>query len=114
MGYPEITRDPPAANLLRLARLPNVYVKVTEFYSHSKSREYPYADVLPTVRRVYDAFGPRRLMWGTGFVRGENVGRIPYGKELELIREHVPFFTLEDQEWILGRTALSLWKFEAA
>jgi predicted TIM-barrel fold metal-dependent hydrolase len=112
MGYPDITRDSPAENLLRLARLPNVTVKVTEFYNHSRSREYPYADVLPVVRRVYDAFGPRRLMWGTGFVRGETVGRIPYGKELELIREHVPFFTPEDREWVLGRTALSLWRFE--
>ena len=32
-------------------------------------------------------------------------------EELELIREHVPFFTAEDQEWILGRTALTLWHF---
>jgi predicted TIM-barrel fold metal-dependent hydrolase len=109
MGYPDITGD--TANLVRLARLPNVYVKVTEFYNHSKTREYPYLDVLPTVRRVYDAFGPQRLLWGTGFVRGETVGRIPYGQELELIREHVPFFTAEDQEWILGRTALQLWRF---
>ena len=109
MGYPDIEGD--TANLVRLARLPNVYVKVTEFYNHSKTRDYPYADVLPTVRRVYDAFGPQRLMWGTGFVHGERVGRILYAQELELIRERVPFFTPEDQEWILGRTALSLWHF---
>ena len=108
MGYPDITGG--TANLLRLARLPNVYVKVTEFYNHSKTREYPYADVLPTVRRVYDAFGPQHLLWGTGFVHGERVGRIPYAQELELIREHVPFFTPEDREWILGRTALKLWR----
>jgi predicted TIM-barrel fold metal-dependent hydrolase len=112
MGYPDITGD--TAHLLRLARLPNVSVKVTEFYNHSNTKEYPYADVLPTVRRVYDAFGPQRLLWGTGFVHGERVGRIPYGQELELIREHVPFFTPEDQEWILGRTALTLWRFPDA
>lgn len=109
MAYPDVTGD--TTHLLRLARLPNVYVKVTEFYNHSQTKQYPYADVLPTVRRVYDAFGPRRLLWGTGFVHGERVGRIPYGQELELIREHVPFFTAEDQEWILGRTALGLWPF---
>jgi predicted TIM-barrel fold metal-dependent hydrolase len=109
MGYPDITGE--TTNLLRLARLPNVTVKVTEFYNHSKTREYPYADVLPTVRRVYDAFGPRRLMWGTGFVHGERVGRIPYAQELELIREHVPFFTPEEQAWILGETARKLWRF---
>jgi predicted TIM-barrel fold metal-dependent hydrolase len=109
MGYPDIEGD--TANLLRLARLPNVSVKVTEFYNHSKTKQFPYTDVLPTVRRVYDAFGPRRLLWGTGFVHGERVGRIPYGRELELIREHVPFFSAEDLEWILGRTALTLWPF---
>jgi predicted TIM-barrel fold metal-dependent hydrolase len=109
MGYPDIDGD--TANLLRLAHLPNVFVKVTEFYNHSKTKQYPYADVLPTLRRVYEAFGPRRLLWGTGFVHGERVGRILYAQELELIREHVPFFTAEDQEWILGRTALSLWSF---
>jgi predicted TIM-barrel fold metal-dependent hydrolase len=110
MGYPDITQGD-TANLVRLARLPNVYVKVTEFYSHSKTKQYPYADVLSTVRRVYDAFGPQRLLWGTGFVHGERFGRIPYGQELELIREHVPFFAAEDLEWILGRTALKLWHF---
>jgi predicted TIM-barrel fold metal-dependent hydrolase len=108
LGYPDISGG--TTNLLRFARLPNVYVKVTEFYNHSKTREYPYADVLPTVRRVYDAFGPQRLLWGTGFVHGERVGRIPYAQELELIREHVPFFTPDDQEWILGRTAQKLWQ----
>jgi predicted TIM-barrel fold metal-dependent hydrolase len=113
MGYPDVDLGE-TRNLVRLARLPNVYVKVTEFYNHSKTRAYPYADVLPTVRRVYDAFGPQRLMWGTGFVHGERVGRIPYGQELALIREHVPFFTREDQEWILGRTALTLWRFGGA
>jgi predicted TIM-barrel fold metal-dependent hydrolase len=112
MGYPDIEGD--TANLVRLARLPHVYVKVTEFYNHSKTRVYPYVDVLPTVRRVYDAFGPRRLMWGTGFVHGERVGRIPYAKELELIRERVPFFSPAYQAQILGRTALSLWRFDDA
>jgi len=110
MGYPDISRGRPD-NLLALARLPNITVKVTEFYNHSRTKEYPYADVLPTVRAVYDAFGPQRLLWGTGFTRGDLVGRIPYAQELELIRERVPFFTPEDLEWILGRTALTLWPF---
>jgi predicted TIM-barrel fold metal-dependent hydrolase len=113
MGYPDIERGD-TANLVHMARLPNVYVKVTEFYNHSQTKVYPYVDVLPSVRRVYDAFGPRRLLWGTGFVHGERVGRIPYEQELELIREHVPFFTDEDREWILGRTALTLWRFPGA
>jgi predicted TIM-barrel fold metal-dependent hydrolase len=113
MGYPDISQGPPRS-LLALARLPNVYVRVTELYNHSLTKHYPYADVFPTVRAVYDAFSPQRLLWGTGFTRGELVGRIAYARELQLIREEIPFLTPADQEWVLGRTALSLWPFAAA
>ena len=34
--------------------------------------------------------------------------------EVRWIRERVPFFTAEDQEWILGRTAMALWRFPSA
>ena len=36
-------------------------MKVTELYNHSQTKAYPYADVLPTVRAVHDAFGQQRF-----------------------------------------------------
>ena len=59
--------EPEIRNLLALARYPNVWVKVSEFSSLLPSKKYPFRDAYPVVKRVYDAFGPDRLLWGTGF-----------------------------------------------
>src|SRR5262249_49813808 len=50
--------------LLALARYPRVYVKLSHLWSLSH-QAYPYRDTHEQVRRLYDAFGPQRLMWGT-------------------------------------------------
>ncbi|MBI4662007.1 MAG: amidohydrolase [Verrucomicrobia bacterium] len=99
--------------LLALARYPNVWVKVSELSVLSPSGKYPYADTFPWVRRMYESFGPDRLLWGTGFpgaTRGQ-AGRPSLRDELNLIRMEIPFFTGEDRERILGRNAAQLWRF---
>jgi predicted TIM-barrel fold metal-dependent hydrolase len=103
------------ARLTRLARYPNVWVKVTELNILSPSKKYPYSDTFPWVRRVYDAFGPDRLLWGTGFpgATRAQAGRPSLAEELRLVREEIPFFTAEDREKLLGRNAVKLWKFGA-
>lgn len=72
----------------------------------------PNRDVQPFGRRVYDAFGPKRLLFGTGMVGATR--RIPLADELRLIREDIPYFTAGDKPWILGRNALSIWKWPQA
>lgn len=103
--------EPAMKNLLALARYKNVWVKVSELASVSKSGKYPFPDALPWVKRVYDAFGPDQLLWGTGYpgaVRAE-FSRPTLKKELELIREKIPFFTADDQKKILGLNAARIW-----
>ena len=115
LGRPEILNRPPWVendSLLRLARYPNVWVKFTELYTASKNKVYPYRDVQPFGRRVYDAFGPKRLLFGTGMVGATR--RIPLADELRLVREDIPYFTDGDKPWILGRNALSIWKWPKA
>ena len=51
---------------LRLARYPNVYVKLSNLQGKS-SEAYPFRDTYDLARRIYDAYGPERLMWGTDF-----------------------------------------------
>ena len=101
------------AKLTRLARYPNVWVKVSELNILSPSKKYPYADMFPWVRRVYDAFGPDRLLWGTGYpgATRAQAGRPSLEQELALVRQEIPFFSAEDREKILGRNAAALWKF---
>ncbi|HTG84806.1 MAG TPA: amidohydrolase family protein, partial [Gemmatimonadales bacterium] len=83
--------------LLDLAKLPNVYVR-TSLHNPSKTKEIPYRDVWPFLRRMYDRFGPRRMVWANFF-------------EYQIMKEMIPFFTAEDKEWILGRTAHRLYGF---
>lgn len=99
--------------LLALARYPNVWVKVSELSILSPSKNYPYTDTFPTVRRVYDAFGSDRLLWGTGYpgATRAQAGRPSLRDELALIRQEIPFFTDEDRKKILGGNAARLWKF---
>jgi predicted TIM-barrel fold metal-dependent hydrolase len=82
--------------LLDLEKFPNVYVR-TSLHNPSKTRETPYRDVWPFLRRLYDRYGPKRLIWANFF-------------ELLIMKEMIPFFTAEDKEWILGRTAHQIYK----
>lgn len=113
LGRPDILPAAPwveDASLLKLARYPNVWVKFTELYSASKTKQYPYKDVHPFGKMVYDAFGPRRLLFGTGMVA--TTRRIPLPDELRLIREDIPYFTDKDKPWILGKNATGIWKWK--
>ncbi len=104
---------PEMKKLLALARHKNVWVKVSELSLLSPSGKYPYADTFPWVRRVYDAFGPDRLLWGTGFpgpTRAQ-AGRPSLAEELGLIEREIPFFSGGDRRKILGGNAAALWGF---
>ncbi|MEZ5404156.1 MAG: amidohydrolase family protein [Bryobacteraceae bacterium] len=92
--------------LCALARHPNVYVKVSAFYALGR-KQPPYLDLVPLIRQVYDAFGPRRLMWASD---GPFQAQPPhsFAASLAVIERHCPFLTAEDKEWLLRKTAESV------
>ncbi len=102
--------DQPAElkKLLTLARYPRVYVKLSHLWLLSK-QDYPYRDTHDQVRKLYDAFGPERLMWGTDWPAVEEY--CGYARALALYRDEIKFFNDDDRRWILGETALKLWPF---
>jgi predicted TIM-barrel fold metal-dependent hydrolase len=106
--------EPEIEKLLALARYPNVWVKVSELSIISPSAKYPYRDTFELVKRVYDAFGADRLLWGTGFpgATRAQADRPTLEQELNLIRREIPFLTAEDREKILGKNAAKVWSFE--
>lgn len=110
MGKPSPEGGPSPAfrKLLHLARCGNVYVKLSGHYALS-TEPYPYRDTFSLMQAVYEHFGPQRMMWGSDFPY--ILGHCGYAKSLELIQSELPFLTDEDKEWVLGRTALSLWSF---
>lgn len=61
--------DSPSVNeVLACAESPNIAVKASGFYYGSANKaEYPYPEQRQVFRRIYEAFGPRRLTWGSDF-----------------------------------------------
>jgi L-fuconolactonase len=84
--------------VLALARRPNIAVKASALPCHT-SDPYPYRRIHTYVRKVYDAFGPRRMFWGT------DLTRLPcsYRQAITFFSEELPWLTAEDKEWIMGR-----------
>lgn len=95
--------------LLGLSRFPNTYVKLSGFYALSR-QPYPYLDLQPHVAALWDAFGPQRLMWATDFPLLVRAGE-PYEAALNIFDHHLPSATPEEREWLMGQTALSLFRF---
>jgi predicted TIM-barrel fold metal-dependent hydrolase len=103
-----IDRPDELRKLVDLARYPRVYVKISHLWSLSRAA-YPYRDTFDQVKRLYDAFGPERLMWGSDWPGVEAF--CGYAQALALYRGEIPFFSDNDRRWILGKTALKLWPF---
>ncbi len=106
-GGTGITKDAAAlANLpelLSLARYPNVAVKATGLAGYS-SEPYPYRNIHPYLRRVYDAFGPERMFWGS------DITRMPCSLRqcVTMFMEELAWLTERDKELIMGG-ALCAW-----
>jgi L-fuconolactonase len=109
MAWPPPDEPEKLEYLLSLADLPRVYVKISGTWGASKE-DYPYGDMHHAVERVYDRFGPERLMWCTDWPMSNP--KCGYTGALELVQKHFTFLNADDREWILGKTVLELWPFE--
>ncbi len=92
LDHPEIEQ------MLALARYPRVAVKVSAKPPFDRS-----ALGVELVRRVYEAYGPRRMFWGTDYTQSLRVGYESYDEQIDVIRERAGFLNDDDREWILGR-----------
>jgi predicted TIM-barrel fold metal-dependent hydrolase len=90
--------DAAVDNLLPLARLPNVAVKVSAL-PYYVDEPYPFPTLHPLVRRVVEAFGPRRCFWGTDLSHLP----CPYKQAVTLFTQELDFLSATDKEWIMGR-----------
>ena len=85
--------------LLALAKHPRVFVKVSSAPCFS-TQEFPFADVIPYLKRIHDAFGAQRCMWGADLTRLRGT----YTQCLAQFTDHLDFLSDDDKEWVLGKT----------
>jgi predicted TIM-barrel fold metal-dependent hydrolase len=88
--------------LCLLSQSPNVKVKVSAFYALGEKKP-PHDDLAPLIRRVYEAFGEQRLMWGSDCPF--QLERETYIDSIAVVQNRLSFLTPEAKQWILGRTA---------
>jgi L-fuconolactonase len=85
--------------LLALARLPNVAVKASSAPAYS-SGPYPFVSTHAPLRRIFDAFGPRRMFWGSDLTKLKNCS---YRQAVTMFTEELPWLKGDDLEWVMGR-----------
>lgn len=84
--------------LLALARHPGVAVKVSSVPCYT-TEAFPFANVDKHLKRIHEAFGARRMLWGTDYTRLP----VPYRDAARHAREGMPFLSASDREWVVGR-----------
>ncbi len=89
--------------LCLLADYPNTYVKVSAFYALGKKLS-PYKDLHSLIERVYKAFGPERLMWGSDSPY-QVIGGHNYRDSFDLIGRHLDFLSPSGRNYVLRDTA---------
>jgi L-fuconolactonase len=100
---------PTVEPVLRMARYPNVYAKLT-FFGLASQGAYPFEDVHWMGREIIDAFGPERCMYGSNFPKAQFDPKLTYQQTVQLFAQ---VMALSDAEraWILGGTAQKLWRW---
>jgi L-fuconolactonase len=93
---PNVFEDLP--KVCSLAKRPNIAVKASGMPSLSHE-SYPFRDLHEPIKRLVDAFGPRRTFWGT------DLTRMPctYYECIHLFTDHLPWLEGENLEWVMGR-----------
>ena len=91
-----------------LAKYPNVSIKLSNLVNLSLE-PYPFRDLTPHLRRVFDAFGPRRCHWGTDLTNG--LARATWRQRITHFTEELTFLSDSDREWVIGRSILERLKW---
>jgi len=109
IGVDGTIRDEDVSQLCKLAKHKQVSVKVSAFYALG-ARQPPYLDLAPMIQRVFEAYGPQRLMWASDCPYQLAPGNT-YVDSIALIRDHLDFLSPEDREWMLAKTAKRVYFF---
>jgi predicted TIM-barrel fold metal-dependent hydrolase len=97
------------AELLALAKFPNVAVKVTgaPYYS---GEDYPFPKMQSYLRQIYDAFGPARCFWGT------DISKMPcsWRECVTMFTEELPWLTGRELDLVMGDAVCAWWDWDRA
>ena len=92
------------AQAAALGNYPNVSVKLSSAPLMS-TEPYPFRDMTPHIRRLYDAFGPQRCYWGTDVTN--SYAKATYRQRVTHFTEELAFLSEADKDLIMGRALIA-------
>ena len=92
-----------SAAMRDLARRPNVYCKLSGMATEADWECWTEEDLLPYLDTVLDAFGPRRLMFGSDWPMC--LVAVAYARWCELVRRYLSRLGTGERDRVLGGTA---------
>jgi predicted TIM-barrel fold metal-dependent hydrolase len=112
MGCPFDVRGAAAfrglSDLQELAHFPRVAVMVSSAPCFS-CEPYPFRDLHPFLERIFEAYGPSRILWGADLSRLTST----YRECLDLFRLELGFLTASDKQLVLGGALAKVFKWQS-
>ena len=108
LGHPKVAAQDSIHEILSSADVPNIYAKVSGFYYSTAGPrwDFPFRDVHPFVRAIYESFGAGRMCWGSDYPVVRRA--MTYRQSIECLRSYCDFISPADMELIFGRTLARL------
>ena len=106
LGRPDVLDGPPyanAASLFEIADIPNIFMKLTPRIFGDVKKDKASAETF--FPRVVEAFGARRMAWGSNFP----TSRGTLAEILATAKAGLASLSADDQAWIFGKTAQRLY-----
>jgi len=93
--------------LVALAEHPNIAVKATGAPGYS-AETYPYPIMCDYLHRIFDAFGPHRMFWGT------DITKMPcsWRQCVTQFTEELPWLGADDQRLVMGEALCAWWGWD--
>ena len=100
--------EPWRENLHELARRPNVYCKVSGLVTEADYRGWTRRQLFPYLETALEAFGPRRLMFGSDWP--VCLVACDYPGWHDLVFDFISPLSVEEQRRVLGETAVEAYR----
>jgi predicted TIM-barrel fold metal-dependent hydrolase len=93
--------------LVALAKHPNVAVKATGAPGYS-AEAYPFPTMQTYLRKIYDAFGPQRMFWGT------DISKMPcsWRQCVTMFTEELQWLSEHDKRLVMGDALCAWWGWQ--
>jgi L-fuconolactonase len=102
--------EPWRNNLTNLALRHNVYCKLSGMLTEANWSTWIESELRPYVEVVLEAFGPKRIMFGSDWPVLLAAGS--YQRWIEVVRRMIRSLSVDEQEWIMGRTATEAYQLD--